>query len=315
MSYNLRSGKESQKKSVTENSQEENSQEDSLQEDNFQEEMPQEQGTGNMAINNQGMGNMPGNNTGTIGSIRVFTLDEDFKIWHEQFEQYVAANLVPEGRAVSLFLTLMGGEGYKLVRNLCVLQKPNEKSLIELVTLIKGHLKPKPNMIAERFKFKKRCQQQNEKVNMFLASLKQLSLYCEFGDTLEDNLRDQLILGLNNERIQRKLLSEKQLTLDKAVDLTVAWETAEKEAQGLYSSTHGADQSTVNYVAAKGKQSNERGKPSCFQPNDRGKPSWPQQNKRGRTSCFRCGQNNHSPHECKFKNYMCNLCKKVGHII
>lgn len=113
-----------------------------------------------------GSGGQQTSNPGTIGFMREFSINEDFEIWYEQFQEYVAANLMQEERSISLFLTLMGGEGYKLVRNLCVPQKPKEKTLEECVTLIKGHLNPKPNMIAERFKFKKRSRVQSESVSV-----------------------------------------------------------------------------------------------------------------------------------------------------
>lgn len=105
----------------------------------------------------------------------------------------MAINNISAERSVSLFLTLMS---YKLLRNLCVPGKPRDRTLNDLVQLVQSHLNPKPNIIAERFKFKERKQQQNESTSMFLASLKQLSLYCEFGDNLNNTLRDQLVWGL-----------------------------------------------------------------------------------------------------------------------
>lgn len=174
--------------------------------------------------------NMVENTMGTIGHMKEFALSEDFGVWFEQFEEYVTVNKIPVERSVSLFLTLMGTDGYKLLRNLCVPLKPRDKSLDELMILIKKHHNPKPNMIAERFKFKKRRQRQDESISMFLASLKQMSVYCDFGETLNNNLRDQLVWSLRNGRIQRKLLSETQLTLDRTVELSLAWEVAEKDA-------------------------------------------------------------------------------------
>lgn len=155
----------------------------------------------------------------TIGRMREFSPNEDFEIWYEQFEEYIAANGIPEERTVSLFLTLVGMEGYKLLRNLWAPEKPKSKILEELFILIRRHLSPTPNAITERFKFKKRKQQQDESISTFLASIKQLFLYCEFGDT---SLRDQLVSSLNNKRIQRKLLAETQLMLEKAVQLSLA---------------------------------------------------------------------------------------------
>ena len=37
--------------------------------------------------------------------------------------------------------------------------------------------------------------------------------------------------------------------------------------------------------------------------------------KQVRKPCFRCGDDSHTPEECKFKTYTCSYCKKVGHIV
>ena len=41
-------------------------------------------------------------------------------------------------------------------------------------------------------------------------------------------LRERLVCGINHPAIQKTLLAEKDLTLDKAVDIARALETAEK---------------------------------------------------------------------------------------
>ena len=46
-------------------------------------------------------------------------------------------------------------------------------------------------------------------------------------------LRDRLVCGVNHEGIQRKLLSERNLTYDKAFELSVAIETAERDTKDL----------------------------------------------------------------------------------
>lgn len=229
----------------------------------------------------------------TIGTVREFTLNEDFELWFEQFKEYVSANNTPEGRSVSVFLTLMGLDGYKLLRNLCVPAKPKNKSLTKLVTLIKYHLKPKPNVISERFKFKQRKQNLGESISTFLATLKQLSLNCEFGDNLAHNLRDQLVWGLRSERIQRRLLSETSLSYERAVELSLSLEATEKEVGSLSQSTHKEAESSISFIARKKTKSTKKGDPVV---------------------CFCCCKPNHKISECRYKEYTCNLCNKKRHL-
>ena len=50
-------------------------------------------------------------------------------------------------------------------------------------------------------------------------------------------LRDRLVCGINNDRIYRRLLAEKDLTFVKALDIATAMELAEKSAADLHDST------------------------------------------------------------------------------
>ena len=49
-----------------------------------------------------------------------------------------------------------------------------------------------------------------------------------FGDTLSDMLRDRLVCEINEEKIQRRLLQEVNLTFEDALRIARAMETAAK---------------------------------------------------------------------------------------
>ena len=50
----------------------------------------------------------------------------------------------------------------------------------------------------------------------FVAELKKLSEYSEFGDSLDNMLRDRLVCGLRDVKVQRRLLAEGKLTFELA---------------------------------------------------------------------------------------------------
>ena len=94
---------------------------------------------------------------------------------------------------------------------------------------MKSHQHPEPNPIDERFKFNSRVRAHNESVTAYIAALRQLTEYCDYGESLDNMLRDRLVCGINHERIQQRLLSEgKTLTLSRALDLAQAMESAAK---------------------------------------------------------------------------------------
>ena len=66
-----------------------------------------------------------------------------------------------------------------------------------------------------------------------MAELRHLTEHCYFGATLDDMLRDRLECRIADVTIQRRLLAEDELTLEKAVQLARALETADKDASVL----------------------------------------------------------------------------------
>ena len=112
-------------------------------------------------------------------------------------------------------------------------EDPKDKTYKELAQLVQEHHQPKSSVILKRFKFNLRCQQSGETIPSYLAELKRLSEHCEFGTNLNEMLRDRIVCGTRDNRIQRRLLAEPKLTLKRALDLAVAIETSEKDALSL----------------------------------------------------------------------------------
>ena len=85
----------------------------------------------------------------------------------------------------------------------------------------------------QRFKFYNRVRAPGESIAAFVASLHKTAEHCEYKDTLKDKLRDWLVCGVNHDGIQRKLLAEKNLMYDKALEITLIMETAEQGNKDL----------------------------------------------------------------------------------
>ena len=93
------------------------------------------------------------------------------------------------------------------------------------------HKNPKPNLISERFKFNSRNRAENKTISEYMAELRRLTQYCDYGTVLNDMLRDRLVCGVNHSHIQRKLLSEgSSLTLEKALSIAISVEAAIKQS-------------------------------------------------------------------------------------
>ena len=71
---------------------------------------------------------------------------------------------------------------------------------------------------------------------------------CEFGDSLEDMLRDRLVRGVNDELLQRRLFAEPQLTFKKAMKPSQMFESSMQDAKDLQSSSRVPRVGPVNAI-------------------------------------------------------------------
>ena len=110
-------------------------------------------------------------------------------------------------------------------------------------------------------------------------------------------LRDRLVCGVNDERIQRRLLAESQLEFKKAMEIATAMETADRNTRDLkngnLSETH--EQPQVHRVT----------KEPPKQP--------PKDPKQWKKECFRCGGRFHDADKCRYKDGECHKCRKTDH--
>ena len=129
-----------------------------------------------------------------------------------------------------------------------------------------------------------------------MSELRNLSEFCEYGETLlQDMLCDRLVCGLAKRQVQQHLLTEEDLTFDKALKISKAMELAERDARDLQQDSahsragvHRLAQSSVT----------------------------PRQDKDTKP-CYRCG-GSHDPSQYHFCDAACHACgKKViasGHV-
>lgn len=74
------------------------------------------------------------------------------------------ANDIKVEKRATLFTTLLGAEGYAILRNLCAPALPSTKTYKELSEVMKNHMEPVPNIILERFKFKQCSQKKGDDI-------------------------------------------------------------------------------------------------------------------------------------------------------
>lgn len=111
----------------------------------------------------------------TIGRVPEFdSTKEDFDTFLERFEQWIAANEIDSGKKANVFLSVLGPVEYGLLKSLVEPAKVIELSYQEISLTLSDHFKPKPILIAERFRFYQRNQSPGETISDYILALKRL---------------------------------------------------------------------------------------------------------------------------------------------
>lgn len=115
------------------------------------------------------------------------------------------------------FLSFCGAEMSKTVRALLapltIQSVPWETMLVKL----QNHYVSLHSRIARHHAFHHWNQVEGESINQYMAAQRTAVLYCYFMD-LDDVLLDQLVCGVRDFRLQHRLLTKTDLTLQTALD-------------------------------------------------------------------------------------------------
>ena len=220
-----------------------------------------------------------------LGHIDVFNqADDNWPEYYEMLEQYFFANDINDNKKrMATLLTVIGKDTYSLLTTLMSPEKPSMKKVDELNDILTKHFQPTPIVIAERYKFYSQDQREIENIATYVTELQKLTKYCDFKPFLNEALRDKLVCGLKNSRTRKRLLFEKNLTLNK------------KLAKCLKKSEH------ENEVMAE----KESSSPTT---------TYVMKLQFGKRMCYRCRSEKHLLNKCFHKETVCHSCNIRGHL-
>ena len=238
-----------------------------------------------------------------IGVLEPFS-GNDFEPYQERLEAYFIANdigqceddaeeavkLKADKKKVAHTIAVIGKATYDTLKDLCLPNKPTEKSFDEICRLLTEYYRPSVLVVAEAYKFHQAKQEAGESVSVFANRLRRLSTNCKFDLFLQRALRDQFVCGIRNGNSLKKLLSQDK-DFDACLNIAIADEAAEKECKSLNSLD------SINYTNARNNRNSR--------------------NKTGnKPKCFCCGSETHFADKCPMKDtgIKCNYCNKSNHL-
>lgn len=199
------------------------------------------------------------------------------------------------------FYTICGSQVFDTLLALITPKKSSEVTFSEIVTVLTKHYSPKPNEISMSYKFYKRDQKQGESAAEYIAQLRKISADCNFPD-LERMLRDRLVCGLSDHKLQYDLLKKDNLTYDNVVQAMLSSESAGRDVRMIQNASPENVAHGTNITAT---TSTTTAEPEPMDINA------VQSNSNSRL-CYRCGDRHGG--ECRFTKATCRYCKKIGHI-
>lgn len=245
-----------------------------------------------------------------------------WKLWKQKFELYLLAsgktNKSDEVK-IAILLNLIGDGGLHIYNTFEYEETENKNKLEVILEKFDKYCNPMKNIVYERFKFFKRNQLINESIDQFVTELKQLASTCEFKEK-DMLIRDRIVLGVRDSRIQEKLLQNSDLKLNEAIDICRSMENSvftqkeinqsnvsvirHKQVSGQFDKNSGGTSASKNF---------SRG--TAGNPSNKG--SW---NTDGNVTaagnftynCKQCGFN-HQKGKCSAFNRICSGCKLRGH--
>lgn len=157
----------------------------------------------------------------------------------------------------------------------------DKKKLNLVLKKFEDYRSPRKNTSFERFRYWNRSQQEGETVNQFVTVLKRRIKNCEYTPSTDTIVRDHLVFGIRDAKVQGQLLSihVEKLTLEKALSHYLSAEVTNAKLKEIRSPP---EEKEVLVVSTHPKQ--EKAKPnsdgSAF-------------------NCSRCGTK-HLPRQCPY---------------
>ncbi|XP_059045041.1 uncharacterized protein LOC131840867 [Achroia grisella] len=189
-------------------------------------------------------------------------------------------------KARSLFLSQCGKETYGLIVSLLVPHRSTEVEYSQILQVLDKFYEQEINEILQTEKFHKRHELQSESIQDFVEAISLLAVKCNFSD-LQRQLRDRLVLGVNDVRLKRELLRTKDLTYESALQLCLNYQAT---CLDLYPDTKVQKQTLF--------QVSEPMEIGRIKSND----------------CPHCVKLHKTGERCPFAKARCYFCKRYGHI-
>ena len=238
-----------------------------------------------------------------------FRNSDDWPRWKRRFEHFRNASGLAtsaELQQVSTLLYCIGEEAEAVLESTSITEDERKK-YDDVLGKFEGYFKVRRNVIFERARFNRRCQQDGESAEKYITELYTLAENCNYGAMKDEMIRDRLVVGIRDSTLSQQLQLDADLTLEKAKTKTRQRE-AVGEQQKTLSATGTTSSTNLDQLHFRRRQFSGK-RPAQRHGDLRGKTKDATQQK----TCTRCGKGSHPREKCPAKDATCHRCSKKGH--
>lgn len=247
-------------------------------------------------------------------------LSENWRRFKQAFDIFMTASKLThdsEEVKVSTFLNAIGEDALE-VYNTFRLTAEQQRNYTTVVKSFEDFCRPKKNIVYERFVFYSRNQHPGEPFDVFLMEIKRLVRTCEFREGEEEMLRDRIVLGVEDKKLQERLLQESNLDYQTAINKCRSSEIAKQQIGTLKKSSSAVHEVQQKFKGKPSNSGNYTNKPNTYK-SDRNvekskvnQNSTNQTNRNSKKNCKFCNLI-HKPRECPAYGKACNNCSRPNH--
>jgi transposase InsO family protein len=240
--------------------------------------------------------------------------DTSWPHWKKTFENFLSSfdTKPTEEQKLHLLTNFMATTAYNHISE-CT-------TYADAIDILAGVYDKRTNEIFARHKLATLKQSLDENIDQFLQNLKLAAKDCHFKAVTSEEyrseaIRDAFITGLRSPVIRQRLLENDSLSLDDAVRLARALDTAQRNSE-VYATSN----AFVSGVTASIQMASST--PQCASLDKEHGPEIPDKEQYNcnsvvgaisRRKCFFCGRSYHRREQCPARNERCNNCHKAGH--
>ena len=228
-------------------------------------------------------------------------LKESWETWIQDYELYaIASGLTEKSTNVqyATFLHVIGESARSVYKGFRFASEEARKDVASIRKAFSDYCTPKRNEVYERYRFNQLVPAAGERIDSYVATLRQHVETCEYSTQADKMIRDRIVFTYGDPRVREKLISTDELTLEKAIDICRA---AEATRDRMHSMVDAKTAAAVHSVRSDDKAGRDRYRSKSRVTNsDEG------------DSCGNCGRQ-HEPKRCPAYGQKCSNCRRRRH--